>query len=408
MDHTQIRSYFDSQKPWLVKFLSDLLAIPSESGKEARAQRRLLQQLQEAGIDCQWQGIDNTLRDHPQYSFPVRDLDYTGRGNLVLRKAGSGKHLALNTHVDVVPPSPGQAAPYLPHVDEEDRIWARGACDAKGQIAAMALLFKAVNELGGNSNALTGHVVVEEELGGNGTLAVLAADRDFSADAIVNLEPTDLRLCPSIRGAVWFEMTFEGIAGHAGSSENTVSATDKAIGAVSLLKQYHKELLERSKDYGLYKGMTNPMPLTIGKFQAGVWPAMVPGRAAIAGVLGFLSNTTREAVMDELKELFDREENRWISQGMKMEFVYRHNAVETPVDHWFVTGMAAACECCGIDGTPTAMTASSDGVFYQERGIPAMAFGPGRISDAHSCHEYVKLDDVLRAAEILYTFYRSM
>ena len=67
-----------------------------------------------------------------------------------------------------------------------------------------------------------------------------------------------------------------------------------------------------------------------------------------------------------------------------------------------------ACRACGTDDTLTAMTASSDGIFYQERGIPAMAFGPGRISDAHSCHEFVALDDVIRAAEILYTFYCSM
>ena len=408
MDQARIHSCFESQREWAQTFLMELLAIPSESGDEAKAQQYLFEKMRQLGLDCELQPIDNCLRNHPEYSFPVRNLTYTGRSNLVVRKTGNGKHMALNTHVDVVPPSPGQKNPYIPHIDEEGRIWARGACDAKGQVATMALLFKAAAELPGCSNALTGHIVVEEEFGGNGTLAVLTQNPDFRADALVNLEPTDLRLSPSIRGAVWFDMTFCGISGHAGSSKNTSSATDKAIAAVALLKEYHQNLLDRSRNYGLFHGMENPMPLTIGMFQAGVWPAMVPGQARIAGVMGFLPNMTKEVVITQIKDLFAKEENHWISDGMTLEFVYRHNAVETPVSLWFVEGMRAACRSCGADDVPTAMTASSDGIFYQERDIPAMAFGPGRISDAHSCHEFVALDDVLRAAEILYTFYCSM
>jgi len=408
MEQSQIHAYFNSQRDWVINFLSELTAIPSESGKEKAAQEYLFAKMQEIGLQCTRMPIDNAIKADKEYSFPVRDLDYTGRGNLVLRKTGTGKKLALNTHMDVVPPSPGQKDPYTPHLDEEGRLWARGACDAKGQIAAMTLLFKAARDLPDCKNALEGHIVVEEELGGNGTLAALRAMPDFHADALVNLEPTCLRLSTSIRGAVWFDMTFPGIAGHAGSSKNTSSATDKAIAAVGLLNQYHARLLERSRDYGMFKGMENPMPLTIGLFQAGVWPAMVPGKARIAGVLGFLPNMKKEEVMGQIRALFEEAQNKWISDGMTMEFVYRHNAVETPPEHFLPQGMAAACRACGIDDRFTAMTASADGIFYQERGIPAMAFGPGNLGDAHSCHEFVAIDDVLKAAEVVYTFCQYM
>lgn len=408
MEQAQIHSYFEAQRPWLTQFFSGLLSIPSESGSEAAAQQYLYTQLRQLGLQCELQPISNSLRSHEEYSFPVRDLDYTGRSNLILRQPGSGRHMALNTHVDVVPPSPGQENPYTPRFDADGTVWARGACDAKGQVAAMALLFKAAAELPSCGNALTGHIVVEEEYGGNGTLAALLHEPDFTADVLLNLEPTDLRLSPSIRGAVWFDMTFPGVAGHAGSSKNTLSATDKAIAVIGLLKDYHKSLLARSRGCGLFAGMDNPMPLTIGLFQAGVWPAMVPGEARIAGVLGFLPNMTKDAVIAELHELLEKPENRWLSDGATIEFVYRHNAVQTPPEHEAVCQLRAACRACGADDTLAAMTASSDGIFYQERGIPAIAFGPGRISDAHSCHENVRLDDILRAAEILYTFYCSM
>ena len=108
--------------------------------------------------------------------------------------------------------------------------------------------------------------------------------------------------------------------------------------------------------------------------------------------------------MQEIKDLFEAEENRWISDGMTVEYVYHHNAVETATDHPMTVGMQKACEACGADSTLVAMTASTDAIFYQERGIPSLAFGPGKISDAHSCHEYVAVDDVIKAAEILYLF----
>jgi len=411
MNEEQIRAYFASQRQWVTQFLTGLLAIPSESGDERRAQEYLLAQFQQIeGLACICEPVHNSIKEDPEYSFPVRDLDYTGRGNLIVRKKGQagGRTLSLNTHVDVVPPSAGQARPYEPRLDGRGMVWARGACDAKGQVAALALLLKAAAEHPNQKNSIVAHVVLEEELGGNGTLAALRSSPDFTADAMVNLEPTDLRVSPSIRGAVWFDMTFTGIAGHAGSSKNTFSATDKAIAAVALMKAYHRELLERSRGCGLFAGIDNPMPLTIGIFQAGVWPAMVPGEARIAGVLGFLPNMTKQKVMGEIRALFDREENRWISDGMHIDFVYRHNAVETPAGHWLTRGMSQACERCGVDGTPVAMTASSDAVYYFERGIPALAFGPGKIPDAHSSHECVAIDDVLRAGEILYTFYQSM
>ncbi len=409
MDHKSIHEYFMQQKEWLTDLLSGMVNIPSESGYETEVFDYMAEEMKKVGVDCELRPIDNSIKEHPNYSYPIRDLDYTGRSNLIMKvdSKNPGKVISLNSHLDVVPPSPGQEDPYKARVDENGLLWGRGSCDAKGQAAAIALLMKAAKDLGTESNSLVGHIVVEEEIGGNGTLAILKDEPDFTADAMINMEPTDLKISPSIRGAVWFDMTFPGVAGHAGSSKNTSSATDKAIGAVALLKQYHKDLLERSRDYGLFVGIENPMPLTIGMFQAGVWPSMVPGKARIAGVIGLLPNVTKDQVMQEIKDLFESDENRWISDGMTVDYVYHHNAVETAIDHPMTVGMQKACDACGSDSTLVPMTASTDAIFYQERGIPSLAFGPGRISDAHSCHEFVAVDDVIKAAEILYLFSQS-
>lgn len=406
MDYNQIHTYFQEQKAWTEDFLKSLLEIPSESGDEQNAQDYLYKRLDELDAHCKLVPISNDIKQHPDYADPVKGLDYQGRCNILLEKKGTGgKVIVLNSHFDVVPPSPGQDVPYTPTLGADGKIYARGACDAKGQIAAMVLLVKAACELSPLKHTILCHMVVEEEFGGNGTLAMLEACKGLQADALINMEPTNLQPQTSIRGAVWFDMRFSGTAGHAGSAGNTQSAIYKAIAAIELLKKYHADLLMRSKDYGLFADIDNPMPLTIGEFQAGVWPAMVPSSARFRGVLGFLPNTNKDAVMQEIRELLTRPENAWISEGMRLNFCYRHNAVEIPPEHWLAEGIAAACTCCGISGDFGAMTASSDAVFYQERGIPSMAFGPGRISDAHSCHECIAVEDILKAAEILYAFF---
>ena len=50
------------------------------------------------------------------------------------------------------------------------------------------------------------------------------------------------------------------------------------------------------------------------------------------------------------------------------------------------------------------MTASTDAVFSNELWIPSLAFGPGDLKFAHSAEEKININDIIKAAEALYTF----
>ena len=394
MKKEKVCDYFRTQREWVTQLLHDLLATPSESGYEAAAMELLEERLKLINVTCERLPISNAIKSHSGYSFPMEGIEYEGRWNLRATLPGTGgKTIVFNSHMDVVPPSPNQEDAYKPRLDQNGNIFARGACDAKGQIVLMALLLKAASELKTPQNTLVFDFVVEEELGGNGTLALLEA-RELTADALVNLEPTDLRIMTSIRGAVWFDAVFAGIAGHVSNATGTVSALEKAMDAIARLKHYHAELLGRSRGNPLFDGIANPMPLTIGKLHAGNWPSMVPGKANLAGVLGFLPNEKKERVMADLKKIL----------GDGARFPYRHNAVELDTTHPLAVGMAEAAGFMGLSSGFHGMTASTDAIFYQERGIPSLAFGPGSIANAHSCKEHISIEDILLAAGVLYRF----
>ena len=92
-----------------------------------------------------------------------------------MEPAGGGS-LIVNTHLDVVPASSGQDRPFDGRV-EDGVVFGRGACDCKGQAAMFYLALAAIKEMGIELKGdLIGHLVIEEECGGNGTLAFVRGE----------------------------------------------------------------------------------------------------------------------------------------------------------------------------------------------------------------------------------------
>lgn len=383
------------------RFLCELIAIPSLSGEEAAAMEfaegRFASLAQVLRVP-----LSNALRQDRDFSDPVPDLDYQNRNNLQLVMGGAdgGRTLLLNTHMDTVPPSCGQERPYDPQV-RDGAVFGRGACDAKGQVATIYLAMSVLQELGlPQKGKLVVHLVAEEEVGGNGTLAMVRQGEQ--ADGCIVLEPTEFRILSSVRGAVWFRVTLRGHAGHSGSQRVTRSAAKMGVRVMEILEGYHRRLLSSSRGDPLFDKYDNPMPLTIGKFHSGNWPASVPDEAVLEGVLGLLPNKTAKQVMDEMTEAIAVEGGREIADNFEIHFTYRHDCSVCSPDHPFVKTVQAAAGLADIDPGLAAMTASCDAWFYNNQlGIPTVAFGGGSTGVAHAANEHILVADLATAAEMI-------
>ncbi|MDH7568564.1 MAG: M20/M25/M40 family metallo-hydrolase, partial [Armatimonadota bacterium] len=323
--HDDLRAAVDALRPVTEEFLCNLIGFASTPGQEAGAMEYAARRFGELGV-VERVPLSNALREDEDFSNPIPGIEYDGRWQARVRVAGSGggKSLLFNTHLDVVPPSQGQERPFEPRV-ENGVVHGRGACDAKGQAAALFTALLALRRLGARlrGDVLT-HLVVEEECGGNGTLAMVR--RGEKADGCIVLEPTDLRIFSSVRGAVWFRVTCTGKPGHSGRAGDTVSALKMAIRVVEILEGYHGRLLASSRGIPLFDAFPNPMPITFGKLVAGDWPATAPSRAVVEGVLGLLPNKTRYQVMEEMRRAIVDEGDEWLRNHFQLEFMYRHDA----------------------------------------------------------------------------------
>ena len=389
------------------QFLCELIRVPSLPGEEAAAVNCAAGWFSRVAEVERIPLSDDLLMD-ADYSDPVPGLRYAGRCNLRVRAAGAaaGRTLLFNTHLDVVPASEGQDRPFDPEL-VDGIVRGRGACDAKGQVATVYLMLAALGRLKLRLNGdLLAHLVVEEEVGGNGTLAM--ARRGEKADGCIVMEPTELRIHSSVRGAVWFRVICKGKPGHSGRAGDTVSALKMAIQVIGILERFHARLLSESRGIALFDQYPNPMPITFGKLQAGNWPASAPAQAVFEGVLGLLPNKTRFEVMDEMREAIQAEADDWLKEHFQLEFMYRHDSHVLDPAHALPSGLAACCRETGLAGEIGAMTASCDSWLYNNRlGIPTVVFGPGSLSVAHSREEHIRMDEIEQAAVSLIRFAES-
>jgi acetylornithine deacetylase len=401
---SEIRGAVQAAQRETEQFLCDLIRFPSLPGQEKEAVDCAAARFADVG-QVERIPLSNSLREDEDYSSPVAGIEYDGRSNLRVAVAGTGggRSLLFNSHLDVVPPSQGQVRPFDPRV-EAGRVFGRGSCDAKGQVATIYTALLAAKRLGLKLRGdVLAHLVVEEEVGGNGTLAI--ARRGERADACVVMEPTELRILSSVRGAVWFRVICTGRPGHSGRAGDTVSALKMAVRAMEILEQYHDRLLAISRGIPLFDPFPNPMPITFGKIAAGDWPATAPARAVVEGVLGLLPNKTRYQVMEEMRQALMEGGDAWLREHFQLEFMYRHDAHVLDPAHPLVTGLQASCRESGAPGEVTAMTASCDSWYYNNQlHIPTVVFGPGSLRFAHTNEEQIDLDEIAGGAAILVRF----
>ncbi len=213
MNSDSIRSSILASRNEITALLSEMIGIPSPTGKEAEMGRWLAQWLDRTGFQVNTFDIDpeRLAKRYPE-SFYRFNYPYENRPNVVgvLPGKGKGRSLMLNFHLDVVDVdrSLWTRDPWKAGI-EDGLLYGRGSCDMKGGAAAMLYAVKAIIGSGANLKGdLIVSGVIEEEGPGNGILAL--QERGIRADACVIPEPTDMKLCTALTGGAYLIVTVKG------------------------------------------------------------------------------------------------------------------------------------------------------------------------------------------------------
>ena len=143
------------------------------------------------------------------------------RFNLFAAMAGVIPDVVLSTHFDTVPP-------HVPLREDDDYLYGRGTCDAKGILAAMVAAAEKLRDDGVRVGLL---FVVGEERDSAG--AKVANENPRGSRFLINGEPTDNRLALASKGALRVEMYADGKMAHSAYPELGESAIDKLVAALA-------------------------------------------------------------------------------------------------------------------------------------------------------------------------------
>jgi acetylornithine deacetylase len=314
----------------VVALTAELLGIPSSTGAEQGA----------VDFVSRWlvaRGWNVTLQEVTR-----------GRANVWATRGGRG--VALSTHLDTVPP-------YIPPTLKGDRLFGRGAADAKGIAAAMMVAADAL--AAEDEPRVDLLLVVGEEKGSDGARAAnrLPATSRF----LINGEPTESTLASGAKGSLRVTVRTRGRAAHSAYAHLGQSAIEPMLERLSSVKT-----LEFPTDPVL-----GPTTVNIGTIQGGTEANIVPASCEAEIMFRLVSDVG--PVKMRLEE--------WARGWAELEF-----GSHIPSQKFHTLP--------GFRVAPVAYT--SDIPLLTRWGTPLL-FGPGSINVAHTPDEFVDVNE-LRAS----------
>jgi acetylornithine deacetylase len=319
----------------IVALTRQLVDIQSTTGNEGPVGHFLAQELRRLGYNVQRMVAEgersNVYATAPQQPEPT---------------------IVLSTHMDTVPP-------FMPSSEDEDRIYGRGSCDAKGIIAAQIAAAERLRQ----ENIYVGLLfLVGEERDSLG--AKVANQLSNGCKFLINGEPTENRIATASKGALRVELTASGRMAHSAYPELGESAIDKLVEALHRLRTMK---LPSDPEVG-------PCTLNIGTIEGGRAPNVISDKAQallLYRLIGPSENLRREIT----------------------EVVGDLVKVEVTLEIPFVRLRT-------FENLPTMVAAFTTDIPALSNWGQPLLVGPGSIHVAHTPNEYVEKKQLQEAAEL--------
>jgi acetylornithine deacetylase len=390
----------------LVETLRDLVAIPSVnpmgqpvSGPEYLEYRvtDYLEKLFAAiGVPYQRQTVE-----------PKRD-------NIIARLDGAvppnegGQLILFEAHQDTVPVTGMTIEPWYPVV-RDGRLFGRGACDIKGGMTAMlGAVARLAQERPPGMPTIVMACTVNEEHGFTGATAISKLWSQNSSiiprqpDVAVVAEPTGLDVVVAHKGVVRWKCLAHGRAGHSSQPHLAENAIYRMASVLTALARYQRDIAPRLGTHPLCGSPT----LSVGTIGGGLSVNTVPDLCVIEIDRRLLPgedprDAYRHAVDFVQSQIGDSSSVEHESPFMTtLGLSDEHNGVLAD------RLLAAVRETVGR-GEKIGVPFGTDAAAFSAAGVPSVVFGPGSIDQAHTADEWLPLDELEHASEVLYRFARA-
>ncbi|MBV8856610.1 MAG: M20/M25/M40 family metallo-hydrolase [Acidobacteria bacterium] len=328
----------------LFELTRTLMDIPSVSGEEGEVGRFLASYLEGLGYRVELQEVE------------------PGRSN-VLARTGARPRVVLSTHMDTVPP-------FIPSHEDATHIRGRGACDAKGIIAAQLTAAARLREEGLEEFGLL--FTVDEEMSSVGARAAAAHEMAGECEYLINGEPTENKLAVGSKGSLRLRLLTEGRAAHSAYPERGESAIEKLLDVLADLRA-----CEWPRDEFFGETTCN-----IGTVKGGTRPNVIPAEAAAELQIRLVKPS------GTIKEILEK----LVGGRARVEYM----------------SAAEPVRMLALEGFEREVVRFTTDIPYLSSWGTPLLLGPGSILDAHTDGERVSKQELEEAVELYMRLVKSL
>ena len=427
MDCSRIKTAAQGYQKDMVRFLRDMIALPSESCEEKAVIARIRAEMEKLHYD---------------------KVEVDGLGNVIGWMEEGEKIIAIDSHVDTVGIGNRDNWTHDPYegYETDEIIYGRGASDQEGGLASAVYGVRIMKDLGlipGGYKIMVVGSVQEEDCDGMCWQYIVNKD-GIRPEFVISTEPTDGGIYRGQRGRMEIRVDVRGVSCHGSAPERGDNAIYKMADILQDIRALNNNGCEESTGIrGLVKMLDpkyNPDHYEDARFlgRGSCTVSQIyftsPSRCAVADSCSIsvdrrmTAGETWESCLDEIRNLpavkkygedvqvsmymYDRPSWTGEVYGTEAYFptwINREDAahVKALVDaHVALFGderIGAPSSMATRRGRPLTdkWTFSTNGVAIQGRyGIPCVGFGPGAESQAHAPNEITWKQDLVTCAAL--------
>ncbi|MEA2204373.1 MAG: acetylornithine deacetylase [Blastocatellia bacterium] len=328
----------------LFQLTRKLIDIPSVSDEEGAVGKFLGAHLEGLGYRVEMQTVE-------------------GERQNVIATTGAPPRVVLSTHMDTVPP-------HIVSSEDGEFIYGRGACDAKGIIAAQVFAAETLRASGMKEIGLL--FTVDEEQASLG--AKVANDHPMARECafLINGEPTDNKLAIGTKGSLRVLVATDGRAAHSAYPEEGESAIEKMLDVLADLRALH---WPDDKVFG-------ETTCNIGVIAGGTRSNVVPAHASADLQIRLATDKT------QIKQMIEE----GVAGRATLEYTSEHNPVRLE--------SVAGFEECVVRFTTD--------IPYLTNWGKALLIGPGSILVAHTSQEKIAKNELAEAIDLYVKLVRQL
>ena len=322
----------------------ELIDIPSTTGEEFQIGISLSELLMRLGYRVELQDITDE------------------RANIIATTE-SRPRVVLSTHMDTVPP-------FIASSEDDEFIYGRGSCDAKGIIAAQIGAAELLRAEGVNEIGLL--FTVDEEVTSAGAKLADQHALASSCEYLINGEPTGNQLATGTKGSIQTTIRTVGRSAHSAYPEQGESAIEKLL---DVLEDIRNIAWPGDEVFG-------ETTCNIGVLSGGTRANIIPAEAHATLQIRLAKQS---ALVKDLLE-------RTIAERATIDYKSVHDPLNLMT----------------IDGFDQMLARFTTDIPYLSNWGQPLLIGPGSILDAHTDGEKISKSELSRAVDLYVDLVKSL